>query len=429
MSLKLRELTESLRNNKLRTFLTGFTVAWGIIILVLMLGAGKGVENGIRDMVAKFGGTQVSLKYNIYSTDIAYAGFQEGRDLYLTPEQLKYLQETNEFQVRSIEPSLTGVRFRELTSIAGSAYLNFEMLTSRQQDYNLVELERGRMFSKTEHEMGARVVLLGSSGVSKLFEQGTDPIGQMVRIEGVSFEVVGVIKSSSPFFSSYTIPYNTYMTLYPNERFKIKSFVVYPRENGTAALGKVEESIKAQIYNMLRIDPDDNGAMWIQGSVDFGKTMEQIFIMLQLLLWVMGIGSLSIGTIGVSNIMYVTIQERMREIGIRKALGAKPRHIMTMVLGESLLLSVGSGLIGLGIGFLLIQILDYVSAANNWGSSSFPTGFGEEMTYSFFSNPEMSFSVAFGALVVLVVAGLIAGYGPAKKAIKIPAIEAMRDTK
>ena len=169
----------------------------------------------------------------------------------------------------------------------------------------------------------------------------------------------------------------------------------------------------------------------MESSADQAKSMDMVFMGLQILLWIMGVGSLSIGTIGVSNIMHVTVQERMREIGIRKAIGAKPKDIMRLVLGESLLLSIVSGFVGLLIGIGLIKLIDYLAVVNKWGQQVMPVGTGEEnvMTLTLFEHPEVNIGVAFGALIVLIVAGVVAGYGPAKKAIKIPAVVAMRDTK
>lgn len=159
--------------------------------------------------------------------------------------------------------------------------------------------------------------------------------------------------------------------------------------------------------------------------------MDMIFLSLQVLLWVMGIGSLSIGTIGVSNIMHVTVQERMREIGIRKAIGAKPRDILRLVLGESLLLSMVAGVVGLFLGIGIVKLMDYLAIVNKWGQQEIPVGFSADdvMVLRLFENPEVNMGVAIGALIVLVVVGVVAGYGPAKKAIKIPAVVAMRDMK
>lgn len=429
MNAHWRELTESLRTNKLRTLLTGFTVAWGIIILVLMLGAGKGVENGIRKMIASFGGSQVQLTMNLTTTSKPYAGYQEGRELFLTPKQFQYLRESNASQVRSMEPTLAGFTVKEAATDYGSVSFRYHTLTLQEQGYNMVEMRGGRNFTMAEHTEGARVILISESAVSQLFQKGQDPIGQFVRVDGVSFQVVGLRKPSSPFFATFTIPYNTYATLYPNETVKLKSFRVYPRASTQAGTKVVENSIKDQLLRLLKIDPSDPQALWVEGSVDFGETMDQIFVMLELILWIMGAGSLSIGTIGVSNIMYVTIQERMREIGIRKALGAKPKDIMILVLGESVILSMLSGLVGLLIGFGLIELLDYLTIVNDWGKYSMPVGMGSDVTFTLFSDPAVNLHVAIGAVIVLVIAGLIAGYGPAKKAIKIPAIVAMRDTK
>lgn len=427
MKAYLQELANSLRNNKLRTFLTGFSIAWGIIVLVVMLGAGKGVENGIRGMVSSVGANQVEMIFTFNQTQKPYAGYKEGRQLFITPDQLKYLQDTFSDRVELITPSFRP--FVEVTSTYGSLSMQQRTMSWEEQGFGKLELSQGRSFTLQEHEEGLRSMLLSDAHVSQLFGEGVDPIGKIVTLYGAAFKVVGVVKAESPFFGIVYVPLNTYVGLFPNELTKIKEFTLYPKVGQAQLSAQLLDDVLATCQQMTKYDPADTWAVYAQNSVDSAKTMDLIFVALQALLWIMGVGSLSIGTIGVSNIMHVTVQERMREIGIRKALGARPRDILQLVMGESLLLSIVSGAVGLLVGVGLVKLMDHLTMVNGWGQQVVPVGFNNVMVLTLFSNPEVNMSIAIGALIVLVGVGLIAGYGPAKKAIKIPAVVAMRDMK
>ncbi|MDD7438723.1 MAG: ABC transporter permease [Bacteroidales bacterium] len=429
MNAYFQELTNSLQNNKLRTFLTGFSIAWGIVILIVMLGAGRGVENGIRSMVETTGANQMEVSMSLSPTQKAYAGYKEGRQPFLTPSQLDYLRGAYSDRVDLIELSVSN--FLTASTTFGSLTVQLNTRSWGEQSFNKLELQRGRLFSRQEHEEGARVALLSEGHVSSFFASGDDPIGQMITMMGITFKIVGTVKAPTPFFGVVYIPLNTYSGLYPNNLIELKNFAIYPKVGQAKYTQQLLDEMKQTVQQITKVDPTDPYAVYIQSSADQAKSMDLVFLSLQILLWIMGIGSLSIGTIGVSNIMHVTIQERMREIGIRKAIGAKPKDIMRLVLGESLLLSIVAGSVGLIVGIGLIHLIDYLSVVNKWGQQVVPVGASADdvMTLTLFSNPEVNFGVALGALIVLVVAGLLAGYGPAKKAIKIPAVVAMRDTK
>lgn len=423
-----QELANSLRNNKLRTALTGFSIAWGIIILVVMLGAGKGIENAIREMAVRSGVQQVVFSVNLRNTQLAYAGYQEGRQVYMNENQFAYFKEAIQDKASTVEQTV--MEFSEGSTVYGSSFFRFSTLSFREQQYNTLEVKDGRLFTIQEHNEGERVVVISDADVTKLFGKNIDPLGQYLTLNGLNYRIVGVIKSPNPFFGIVYVPLNTYIGIFPNSVVQVKDINVYPNDQSKAKVKALEKEMDTTLRQLLKIDPKDDWALNVNSSTDQADAMDKIFSGLQIMLWVMGIGSLSIGTVGVSNIMHVTIQERMREIGIRKAIGAKPRDIMTLVLGESLLLSVAAGMVGLLIGIGIVELMDYMSLVNHWGEQTFPTGTsGETFTWKLFKNPEVNMGVAFGSLIVLIVAGVIAGYGPATKAIKIPAIVAMRDTK
>lgn len=423
----LQELSNSLRNNKLRTFLTGFTIAWGIIILVVMLGAGKGVEHGIREMAIRSGAGQSEVSISMWTTGKPYAGYKEGRQLELTPSQFSYLQGKYASEILAMTP--TRRAWSNIASEHGEVFMQMKTLDAIEQSFNKLELQEGRLFTLNEHQQGKRVVVISDFIISSITPKGMSAVGLTVTISGVSYEVVGVVKSPSPFFGVVYMPLSTQQMLYPNRYVKLKEFKFFPRSSTIKEQNDLIERMQADIRSILKVDPTDEHVFSVDSSMTNAEVMDKIFRVLTILLWVMGIGSLGIGTIGVSNIMHVTIQERSREIGIRKAIGAKPRDIMALVLGESLLLSLVAGVVGLIIGTGIVQLMGYASRVYHWGEQVMPVEPTQETTLRLFVDPEVNLSVAIGALIVLIIAGLIAGYGPAKKAIRIPAVIAMREQK
>lgn len=426
--MNLSEITNSLKNNKLRTFLTGFSIAWGIILLTVMLGAGDGVEKGIRNTMSSLGADQIQLTVSLGSTDTPYAGYAQGRDIHLNRSQLQYLRDKNKELTYAIEPSYKSSG--TLQTDFGTSSVELVAMSQTEQDFSKQRLVQGRRFSPRELSMGERVAILTEGDISKLFQTNQNPLGQNVIMNGITYRVVGVVETKNPFVGTIYIPYETYAGINPNKVIHINDIIIFPRTTSSKSMKAVQKKIETEIRTMLKVAPNDKWAVQVKSSADMEQGMNTMFTGLQVLLWIMGIGSLSIGTIGVSNIMSVTVQERMREFGIRKSIGAKPRDILQLVLGESLILSISSGSIGLILGYGIIKLLDYLIAVNHWAEKTFPMGpSGKFATFTVFENPNVNIGVTVGALVILILAGLIAGFSPARKAIRIPAITAMRDTK
>lgn len=426
--MNVSEIANSLKNNKLRTALTGFSIAWGIILLVVMLGAGDGVEKGIRSTLDIFGASQMQMELSLNTTEKAYAGYAKGRELYLLDNQLQYLRESNRHNVYAIDPVIE--KFTEVKTPFGTSNVQLVTMTPSQQKFNKRRIISGRLFTPQEHENSERVAIISEGEVSKLFKANQNPLGQNIIISGMSFKVIGVSELGNPFLGLIYTPYSTFEGAYPNQTIHIKKLIIFPKATKTSEILTFQKGLDKQVKTMLKVDPEDGWGVDLNSSSDMENNMQKIFTGLQILLWILGIGSLSIGTIGVSNIMSVTVQERMREIGIRKAIGAKPKDILQLILGESLLLSLVSGSIGIVLGYGIIELIDYLVAVNHWAEQTFPMGpSGEFPTFVIFQDPNVNIGVAIGALIVLIFAGLIAGFAPALKAIRIPAITAMRDTK
>ena len=423
-----QEIVNSLKNNLLRTVLTGGTIAWGIILLVVLLGVGDGVKKGITNTISKTGMGSIEMSLELNTTERAFAGYQRGRQVEMTPRQFEYIRQMTASDFTGFEPYFS--KSLTIETDFGQSDVSYDTITEREQSFNKKQLKGGRIFTHEEHESGARVCLLAEKDVSRLFPAGFNPLGQHLIVNGVSYLIVGIVDYPNAFSGEVLVPYNTARSIYPNEFLKIRKVKLFPKSADQDELVRVEERLEQLVKQVLKVDPDDSWGVRIQSTSSMESGMASVFSGLNILLWIMGIGSLSIGTIGVSNIMSVTVQERMREIGIRKAIGARPRNILSMVLGESVSLSILFGLVGLGAGYGIIALINFLARKYEWATTLIPMGpSGEFLSVQAFTDPEVNLSVAFGALIVLVAVGLIAGYSPARKAIKIPAVVAMRDNK
>lgn len=424
----IQEIINSLRNNVLRTVLTGMTIAWGIILLVVLLGVGDGVKKGVRQTISQVGADKVEMSITLNTTEEAYGGYRKDRQVEMTPEQFEYLRQMTSGDFTAMEPSYsTNVT---LETDFGQSDVTYDTITEREQSFNKKQLRGGRLFTKEEHEKGARVCAIAEKDVSRLFPASMSALGQTLTVNGISYFIVGVVDYGNPFIGEILVPYNTAKSIYPNKFLKIRKVKLFPNTTDQARLKEMEEKVETLFRRTLRVSPDDRWAVRLESTTSMESGMGVVFTGLDILLWIMGIGSLSIGAIGVSNIMSVTVQERMREIGIRKALGARPRNILTMVLGESVFLSVVFGLVGLVSGYGVILLINFLAAKYEWATQIIPMGpSGSFMKVQVFTDPRVNITVAVGALVVLIIVGLLAGYSPARKAIKIPAVVAMRDNK
>ncbi len=424
----IQEIINSLRNNVLRTVLTGMTIAWGIILLVVLLGVGDGVKKGVRQTISQVGADKVEMSITLNTTEEAYGGYQKDRQVEMTPAQFEYLRQMTSGDFAAMEPSYT--TDVTLETDFGQSDVSYDTITEREQSFNKKQLRGGRLFTKEEHEEGARVCVIAEKDVSRLFPASMSALGQSLVVDGISYVIVGVVDYSNPFSGEILVPYNTAKEIYPNKFLKIRKVKLFPNTTDQARLKVIEEEVAALFRRTLRVSPDDEWAVRLESNTSMESGMGVVFTGLDVLLWIMGIGSLSIGAIGVSNIMSVTVQERMREIGIRKALGARPRNILTMVLGESVFLSIAFGLVGLVLGYGVIALINFLATKYEWATQFIPIGpSGSFMKVQVFTDPRVNLTVAVGALVVLVLVGLLAGYSPARKAIKIPAVVAMRDNK
>lgn len=415
-----REIWSTIKKNKLRTFLTGFSVAWGIFMLIVMLGAGNGLRNGIAYNFRNMATNSVEV-WTRYTTK-PWKGIQENRSLHFKNEDLTDLK--RDFPaVNLISPTL----YHNDTITYNREYLTGQTMgvsaDFNQIRYIQIETKNGRFINEQDLREKRKVIVLSPRMAEVLFREES-PLGKYVRCGNSMFQVVGVYaednkSNNSPAYIPFTVSQLLYNKGYGfgNLIFSVDG-IVTEEENEA-----FEQRFREWMARRHQFDPTDKNAigMWSMGS-EF-RMWNTMMNAITLFIWIIGIGTLMAGIVGVSNIMLITVKERTKEFGIRKALGAKPASILGLVITESILVTAVFGYVGMigGIGLteVINSAMQTAQAAQQAGENM-----GEDL--SIFRNPTVDLGIALSANLLIIVAGVLAGYFPARKAISVTAIEAMR---
>ncbi|MDR0995842.1 MAG: ABC transporter permease [Tannerella sp.] len=418
----LREIWGTMRKNKLRTFLTGFSVAWGIFMLIVLLAAGNGLSNGIAYNFRDIGQNAV-FTYGRYTT-LPWKGMQAGRPIQYTGEDVRDLPE--------LLPEISlisGTNYRSDTLAFGKEFMsggvNGVYPAYNRIQYLPVPAGQGRFINELDMRLKRKVIVLSPRMAQVLFRDSVKPLGQVVRFGGLNFRVVGIYKEENPNNQAPAyIPFSTSQALYADgDKVGEIDFTLHG-VNSKDALTAFEKKYRGVMARRHHFAPDDNNAIGYYSSGEDFLMWRGLTGGVELFVWIVGIGTLMAGIVGVSNIMLISVRERTREFGIRKALGAKPVSILQLVVIESVLVTALFGYIGMLSGIGLSELVNYVMEAAHLSATS-DAGAGGSTTV--FRNPTVSLGIALAATGVLVVAGVLAGYFPARKAIRIPAIEAIRE--
>jgi putative ABC transport system permease protein len=413
------EIGHALAKNKVRSLLTAFGVFWGIFMLIVMAGAGNGLTNGLIEGVAKFA-TNSAIMWT-ERTGEPYKGYKRGRHWNMDSEDLEI--------VRSKVPEVDILTPKNFGSDSNSGPNTIR--GTRNGSYNIkgdypdyiridpVTIVKGRWINEIDIREKRKVCAIGTKVYETMFNPDENPLGEYLKISGVYYQVIGVIKPETRINingrteESVFIPFTTMQQTYNmGNEVHVLAFTAKPG----VPVSELEEKIKTIIRQRHSISPTDTQAL---NGVNVEKQflqMRGLFIGINILTWIVGIGTLMAGVIGVSNIMLVIVKERTREIGVQRALGARPRTIIGQVMLESVVLTTVAGYTGLSLGVGTLELVNMV--LENQSKNE------EEI---FFRHPEISIAVALAALGVLVLAGLFAGSIPARRALQIKPIEALRE--
>lgn len=411
----LQELYATIKRNKLRTALTGLAVSWGIFMLIVLLGAGNGLIHAFEQSSSE----RALNSMRIYpgSTTLSYDGLKEGRYIQLDNRDLKATEE--QFDEHIVNTGAT-VRQGSVNVSYGKQYVNLS-LTGVYPNYTEVEavkIAKGRFINTNDLKERRKVIILHEESAEVLFKE-QNPLGSFVNAGGVMYQVVGLYSDSGSSNSQDAyIPFSTLQTIY-NKGNKLNNIVFTTQGlTGMDDNEAFEEEYRAAIARNHRFDPTDESAIWISNRMTQYLQTQEAMSLLRTAIWVIGIFTLLSGIVGVSNIMLITVKERTREFGIRKALGAKPRHILWIIIIESVSITTLFGYIGMVAGIGVTEWMD-----NLFGNQAIETG---GISETIFTNPTVDINIAIQATLTLIVAGTLAGLFPARKAAHIRPVEAMR---
>ncbi|MFW5479855.1 MAG: ABC transporter permease [Prevotella sp.] len=413
----ITEIWATARRNKLRTALTGFAVAWGIFMLIFLLGSGNGLINAMMSNSDNF----LSNSMMVFGgqTSKGYKGLQEGRSIDLNDKDM----------------SITGHSFSGNVDEVGAEIHNDSAVITLGENYvsssilgvypnaakiNKREMTAGRFINDIDMQQRRKVVVVSDQSARELSpHQNTDVVGQTVKISNLGFTIVGVYKNDQSMMGNDAyIPFTTFRTVY-NSGDKVGNIMFsFHGLSSQKANDDFEKRYKATINMQHQAAPDDDNAVWIWNRFTQNLQMNQGIGIIRMALWIVGLFTLLSGVVGVSNIMLISVKERTREFGIRKAIGAKPSSILRLIIIESIIITTLFGFIGMLAGIAANQYMDVTTGNMQTNTGLF------QMTV--FLHPTVGFDVCFEALIVMVVAGTIAGLIPARRAAHVRPIEALR---
>ena len=399
-----RQIILSAFRNRTRTLLTAFGVFWGIFMVVLLMGIGKGVEHGVQSMFKDDAINSVWVSGD--KTSIAVDGFVAGRPIKLSLSDMELIGKAIP-GIESLTPRLS-VHLKQSIRY-GNKQAGFPVygVYPGYHDIERNQPLQGRLLNWKDITDNRRIAVIGKNVAERLFNLEETIVGENIVIEGISFKVVGVFNDEGGETENRRIylPYTTVQRSFDSaDKLDYIAFTITGIEPQTLA-----EEIKRVMGKKHNFDPNDPSAIYVFNAYEEYQRIESLFLGINIFIIIVGIGSLFAGLVSVSNVMMISIKERKREIGLRKALGATPSSIQMLVVKEALLISTVAGYLGLMAGVGLIELLQVI-----------------DIRATFFQDPEVNLGIAFSALVAIIVGGSLSGFIPAKQAARTSPIEALR---
>lgn len=396
-----------MRKNKLRTLLTGFSVAWGILMLIVLLGSGEGlshgVEYGFRDDATN------SIWVRSGQTSVPFKGLKPGRQVQFTNEDHQ--------EIRDAVPGVEHITSRFF--IRGNLTVSYKSETSSYNvrsvhpDHIFLEktiVTEGRFINQLDLDEYRKVAVIGDRVKAQLFK-GQPAMGEYIEVNGIPFRVVGVFtdEGNENELEVIYLPISTAQRTF-NGANRVGMMMLTVGNASVDESKAIVEDLRNRIAERHDFDPKDQRAVFISNAVLDFQRFVNLMGGIRMFVWVIGVGTLLAGVVGISNIMMIAVKERTKEIGIRKALGATPWSVMSLVLKEAVLVTGVAGYFGLVAGVVLLELMSRAIKGSD-----------------FFRNPEVNFGVAISATALLVLAGAVAGFFPARRAAAIRPVEALRD--
>ena len=403
-----QEIYDSIRKNKVRTSITIIGVLWGIFLLVVLLGAARGMENGFNKLFGNFATNSVFVWTQ--STDTPFKGFQEGRRFSLTMNDIEVLKSEYIDEIKLLAPrnqtnNLVIKDFKSGNFKVSGDYPILDQIQKKQLLY-------GRFLNENDISSIAKVAVISEDMYKQLFDKDELPIGQYIKINSISYKVIGVYKPSNTIDfdgDCAYIPFSTFKKVY-NTANKVDWMMITAHE-GTD-IEQMESDVLLTLKGLHKVHPDDERAF---GSVNLGERIGKVtgFITgMQFLTWFVGIATLIAGVFAIGNILLITVKERTKEIGIRRAIGATPKSIRQQIVLESVFLTTVAGMLGIIFGSFVLFIID--------------TAFGQGEDAALV-NPTVDIPIILIAFATLIILGTLIGLIPAHMATVVKPIEALRE--
>jgi putative ABC transport system permease protein len=402
-----QETLDTIRKNKLRTLLTAFSVAWGILMLVVLLGSGQGLTNGVEYAFRD----DATNSIRVYSgqTSVPYRGLRPGRTVQFTNLDYDDIKQN----VAGIDHITSRYSIRTALAVSYRGQSASYNVRCVHPDYQYLEqtiILEGRYINPTDVAEYRKVAVIGDR-VQTQFGKGKPLLGEYIQVNSIPFRVVGIStdEGSEGEREAIYLPISTAQRAFGGSN-RVAMILMTVGDAGVDEGTAVADIVRERIAERHDFDPNDQRAVFISNALVEFQRFVSLMGGIRMFVWIIGVGTLLAGVVGVSNIMMIGVKERTKEIGIRKALGATPRSIMRLILQEAVLVTAVAGYTGLVIGVAVLQVM----AKGITGSD-------------FFRNPSVDLGVALSATAILVVSGAIAGYFPARRAASIRPVDALRD--
>ncbi len=401
-----KEIFDTISKNKLRTFLSGFTVALGIFIFIILFGLGNGLKNTFQEFFLDDASNAIFLYPG--KTSKPYKGFKAERRIEFKNDDLKDIKENFSFFLEYLSPRID----RSVSTSYKNESNNYSTraIAPGHQFVEKTILMKGRYINQSDINEKKKSAVIGRLVVKDLFKT-ENPIGKYINLGPTAFKVVGIFQDEGGDREERKIyiPFTTRQLIEKGNDKLNQIVLTYRKELGHAGAMAFESALKKYFKEKKSIDPSDPNGIYIQNPADDLKQSQQFAVVLQYIVSFVGLGTLIAGIIGISNIMVFVVKERTKELGIRKALGATPKSVIQMILQESVFITTISGYVGLFIGILVLENI------------------GLKLEEYFIKNPYIDLGTSITATIILIIFGAIAGYIPAKRASSIKPIVALRD--
>jgi len=413
----LHEVQGTLRRNLMRTIATGFAVVSGLFLLIVLQGAGNGVIHSFQYNLGSFAFDAIHVFGGM--TTKPWEGIKEGRLIRLDDRDLEMSRRHFPHQITSAIPT---VNHEGVIASFGAHHISNANMVGVFPEYvtsQAVEMLEGRFVNKMDMTEKRKVCVMGNNSCKDLFKENVSPVGQRVTLGGILYTVVGVYKTNEMFNSSdFYVPYSTLCTIYNKGRF-IDELTMNTHNIPTdSAMSLFIEEYTRATSHIHSFDPEDNRALWIWNQAGDNIQMQTAMNLLNKAFWILGLLTLLSGVVSVSNIMLISVKERTREFGIRRAIGARPWNIISMVVLESVVITAIFGYIGMLLGIFFCEWMNATV-----GNQVMDLGVFQA---KYFVDPTVDLHTCLQATVVIIVAGALAGFFPARKAVKVKTIDALR---